>query len=453
MGSTYVSGLISGIDTASIVSQLMSIERRPLNLLQASIDAARQRKSIYQELNTALLALKEAVEDLDSSSELNPLKASSSNEDLLSATATSGTIAGSYTFSVVHAVSTGLDASEPFASMDDHPGRGWLRFYVGGTQIGAVRIRNSDTYATAIDKINDAGLGITAEVVNDGSNYRILIQAPGSGAANDIEITSTVNNLNFVTVTQGRDAEISFGDVTPITYTSSDNVFENVLPGLTLTVQAEPSVSPTSVTVNVQRDSEAIAGKIQAVVEKYNDVAALIEKYSYFDEETGTKGALFGDLTVRLMMQDLTGIITSINGAVAGDYSSLMMIGVDIGRDGRLELDEDVLAAAVKSSPADITALFADAAEGIAVRLAERLDFLTAFGSGVIYTQQDAIDEQIRTMEDRAQHMEDMLDRREEFLRNQFVAMENALALLTSQSQFLSTQLGANSGLMALLGA
>jgi flagellar hook-associated protein 2 len=179
-------------------------------------------------------------------------------------------------------------------------------------------------------------------------------------------------------------------------------------------------------------------------------VQKTVSKYSVYDADTNKKGLLFGDMTIRMMMQDLTDIVTSTVSAVTGDYNSLMMAGVTTEK-GILSLDKSVLENVLNTAPNDITTLFTDATEGIATRLSERLGFLTGFGSGVIYNQQNAFDEQITYLQNRAADMEKSLASKEEMYRQQFQRMEEALATLQSQSQFLTSQLGSGSGINALL--
>ena len=450
MAQAYVSGLISGLDTSSIISQLMAIERQPLDLINGDISIAQQRKDVYQFLNTDLLALKDAVNLLSSASNFSVLKATSSNESLLGATVGEGGIAGTYSVTVVHSASRGLDASNVYASDTTPIGAGNIDISLGGILQGTVTLDATDTLTTAAQKINAANLGVTAFVVNDGTGFRLAVQSKNTGAANDVSVATDVSGLSFSTLSQARDAELQIGDTSPITITSATNTIEDVVPGVTFTVKGEPA-APTQVNITVETDLEDITSKINDVISKYNEVQKTVSKYSVYDADTNKKGLLFGDMTIRMMMQDLTDIITSTVGAVTGDYDSLMAAGVTIDNKGLLSLDQTVLENALNTAPNDITTLFTDSTEGIATMFSERLGFLTAFGSGVIYNKQNAFDEQITYLQNRAADMEKSLASKEELYRQEFQRMEEALATLQSQSQFLTSQLGSGSGINALL--
>jgi flagellar hook-associated protein 2 len=450
MATTYVSGLMSGLDTSSIISQLMAVERQPLDLINGDISIAQQRKEVYQILNTDLLALKDAVNLLSSAGNFSVLKATSSNENLLTATVGEGGIAGTYSVTVVHSASRGLDASNVYASDTTPIGAGNIDISLGGVLQGTVALDGTDTLTTAAQKINAANLGVTAFVVNDGTGFRLAVQSKDTGAANDVSVVTDVPGLSFSTLSQARDAEVQIGDTSPITITSSTNTIEDVVPGVTFTVKGEPS-TPTQVSITVETDLADITSKISDIISKYNEVQKTVSMYSTYDADTNKKGLLFGDMTIRMMMQDLTDIVTSTVSTVTGDYNSLMAAGVTIDSKGLLSLDETALENALNTAPNDITTLFTDSTEGIATLFSERLGFLTGFGSGVIYNQQSAFDEQITYLQNRAADMEKSLASKEEMYRQQFQRMEEALATLQSQGQFLSSQLGSGSGINALL--
>jgi flagellar hook-associated protein 2 len=72
-------GLISGLDIQSLVTQLMAIESRPLQQLQARIAEAKTQQTAYMELNALFLSAKSAVHTLTSPSFFRTKTATSSN--------------------------------------------------------------------------------------------------------------------------------------------------------------------------------------------------------------------------------------------------------------------------------------------------------------------------------------------------------------------------------------
>ena len=93
-------GLMSGLDSATLVDQLMYLQRKPVRDLQTRITIAEGQRSAYQEVNTKLLALKSAAEALSEASITQTKTATSSADDAITATATSATPEGVYSFRV-----------------------------------------------------------------------------------------------------------------------------------------------------------------------------------------------------------------------------------------------------------------------------------------------------------------------------------------------------------------
>ena len=88
-----VGGIISGMDTESIISQLLTLEAKPiLNLQQKEADF-QVELTAYGSLRSVLGSLKSAAEGLDTTTELTGFTAASSDTDLVTVTATSSATA------------------------------------------------------------------------------------------------------------------------------------------------------------------------------------------------------------------------------------------------------------------------------------------------------------------------------------------------------------------------
>jgi flagellar hook-associated protein 2 len=95
-----VSGLASGIDTASIVSKLMQLEQRPLIKLQDSQTKLRDRKTGLTEIASKLSTLRTSVSTLMLSTATQTRSASSTNTAVATATASANTSLQSFTVNV-----------------------------------------------------------------------------------------------------------------------------------------------------------------------------------------------------------------------------------------------------------------------------------------------------------------------------------------------------------------
>src|SRR5512138_2902782 len=92
MSAVTFTGLSSGLDTASLVSQLVAAERAPADTIAGQQSDLNTQKSIVNSLSGALSALGNAMRGLDVASEVQPRKVTSSDAHVTVA-ASSGAIA------------------------------------------------------------------------------------------------------------------------------------------------------------------------------------------------------------------------------------------------------------------------------------------------------------------------------------------------------------------------
>jgi flagellar hook-associated protein 2 len=129
-------GLVSGINSKDIIDQLMALESRPKSQLQARIDGVNQKKLAYTDLSTRLASLKLSGQSLKKISFFQGATTSSTNEDVLTATATSGAAIGAFSFQVARLVTTQQSVSRGYADFDsDKVGAGTLTIEMGGGEL------------------------------------------------------------------------------------------------------------------------------------------------------------------------------------------------------------------------------------------------------------------------------------------------------------------------------
>src|SRR6185437_6715532 len=76
---TSVSGLISGLDTSSIITQLMQIEAEPQTALKNTLTSTQSAITGYQDLNTKFQALLASAQTLQTASTWGARTATSSD--------------------------------------------------------------------------------------------------------------------------------------------------------------------------------------------------------------------------------------------------------------------------------------------------------------------------------------------------------------------------------------
>jgi flagellar hook-associated protein 2 len=240
-----------------------------------------------------------------------------------------------------------------------------------GTGIGTVNfdISSTTTVQDLLDQIESSYGNVVAYVTSDG---KIQVDDLSGGSSLDVSLAATIQDtssqLNFGTfgteatrkreVISGQDATV---EIDGVSVTSSTNVIDDVISGVTLNLVAESD--STTLSLNIDYNREKIQSNIQTFVDKYNDVMGYINSQFSFDaeaEETG--GILFGDGTLRSVKSDLTALISESIWGLDNDFSSLGLVGIEnrLNNENQLELriDEATLNGYLQTNLKDIVSLF-----------------------------------------------------------------------------------------------
>jgi flagellar hook-associated protein 2 len=231
-----------------------------------------------------------------------------------------------------------------------------------------VTLAATDTLSDIAKKVNDLGMGATVSIINDGSGntpFRLSFASRNSGAAGRLILDGGSSGISTTSLVQGQDAVLVYGgDPTGkggLVATNSTNIFTGIVPGLTLTLN---SVGATTVTVN--RDDAKIKDSIASFVESYNKVIDNIAEVTKFDPSDQKKnGVLFGNSTVQQVENALGQFVAKAYSGV-GQYKTLASVGIKIGQDGKLSLDDDKLATALAANPDDVRTLFTTSTRAVA---------------------------------------------------------------------------------------
>ena len=233
----------------------------------------------------------------------------------------------------------------------------------GGLSTGTVNGNNVSTgdgsLATVVGNINNAGAGVTATAVQVGLNtFRLQLTSNTSGANSGENIDASAFNANvggFLTLSAAADARVTVGSGTgSYTVTGSTNTITGLLPGVTVNLKQQSAVP---VTVTVSHDENAIADKVQALIDAANVVQTTIDGLTKYDPSTNQGSPLTGDSTASHLMDALT---SSVIGVVPGaNPQSPGLAGVSIDRNGAFTFDRTKFLAAFDADPQGVTKLFA----------------------------------------------------------------------------------------------
>lgn len=438
MSTFSVDGLISGLSTTEVIQKLLEIERAPIRRLEVRKADANARLAAWRNVNTKLQALEDRAATLASSLTYQAARATSSNPQVVVASAAPGAAPGSYAVTVTRLASTHQVSTDTFADKDAQVfGTGTLTVTVGtsSTEVTVAEGQNSLTGIAAA--VNAAGAGVYAAVVQVDGGYRLLLTSRTSGAAGAITVDATglaggTATLSFShQLSPAQDAELTLGSGPgAVTVHRPTNVVADLLPGVTLALAGTGTV-----TVAVEQDREVVKKAVQDFVAAYNEVVESLAQYGRYDPETKQRGALQGDGTLQRIQAELPDAV--LRTEVAGQtLRRLSDLGVRLGRDGKLTLDESKLADALQGRFEEARRVL----ETTGGRLREVADHLTRV-DGPVWLAVDALNNRLRAYDQQIGRWEDRVERKREQLVRMFTELEKSLGQLRSQGDWLAAQI------------
>ena len=388
MGITS-SGIGSGLDIETLVTQLVAAERAPTeNTLIRKSTEYQGQLSAFGALKGALSSFQSALSSLQSLSTYTERTATTSDFSSLTVSANNTAVAGSYAIEVSQLAKAHSLASGSYSATTDVVGEGTLSFRFGttvytgptpGPEDYASFTLNGDKAAASItidssnntlsgirDAINDADIGVNASIINDGSGFRLLFASTDTGAENSLEVSVTESgaaglsafefNASSTNLSQTVAAEDAAFTVNGLSVSSASNDVSSVVSGLELTLKAETSGVPVDVAVS--RDSNSVKSALNGFITAYNSLIDTTNALSSYDPATQEAGLLLGDATLR----GVTGRLRSeINAAVngVGSYNTLASIGITTDGAGKLVGDQATLDKVLEDDFDTLSALFA----------------------------------------------------------------------------------------------
>jgi flagellar hook-associated protein 2 len=458
--SISVGGLISGLDTNSIIEQLLELQQKPIIKLQQKEAAYQVELSAYGSLQGILGSLKSAVEDLDSVSNLTRFSAVSKDADLFSVSADENATSGSYDITVQQLAKAHKLTSGAF-SEDKLVGEGTLQLKVGNGSTTDIDVSATDTIDDVALAINDAEAGVRAGVIFDGTDYFLTLAADETGVENVINLTVTdtgdsndtdMNGLSRLVYDQEvtenlsntRDAADSIITVDGVADIHRDtNVINDVIQGVSITLESAPAAPDNQTTLTVSRDLDAIVSKITTFVDAYNEAIDVFEDYQSYDSTTETSGVLLGDATTKSIRNRLNTMVTDTVLGVES-FTRLADLGIALNTEGRLEVDSSTLNNALDDHFDDVLQFFTqstEGSEGFALRMKDTLDAILKSTDGTLAARTDGIQKSIDGIEDQVERIEMRNLAWEARTRAQFNALEVLLAEYQTTGDSLTQQI------------
>lgn len=429
------SGIGSGIDTASIVTALMKIERLPIDRINTQKAELKQKQGVVQEVNSLLGKLRDASAAMYKVGALQDKAASTGDASVAGASADATAASGSY-----NVVVTSLAKAHTLATGANPPLVAGQSLSIGvGTTTATVAVQAGDTLQTFADRVNGtADIGVSASVINN----KMVFISKQSGTPGTVTLGgSAAAGFGFAQTQPAQDAAAT---INGLAVTSSGNTITGAINGVSLNLLKEGAT-----TVTVGADNSASLKQAQGFVDAYNAVMKNVKLATSYDPASKTAGTLQGDQTMSSLASSLRNIAGSgVGGLGTGAYDSLAQIGITSARDGQLTLDSAKFSAALTADPKAVANVFGKddgvtglgAADGIARQIQ---GFADNFSTQIISARLTGFTSSLKRMDDKIDHLEDLMSIREQTMKAQFAAMEKAVTAFKAQGTDLASQLSA----------
>jgi flagellar hook-associated protein 2 len=447
-----LSGLASGVDTSSIVEQLIAIDRQGTTRLQKRQYAVTGLQSALKGVASKLATLKSAAEALSSEANWKPTQTVESSDTRVAVTQTGGAGVGGHSLQVNRLASS---AQRGYSLPGGTAGTLTITANADATNTMSISVAADATLQQIADAINAKSTGpvVAAVVTNSSGEQRLVMSSRKTGSDSDFTVSGGVLTEDSAYATPDLsklDAEYSLDGAA--VQTSKTNVLENLVPGLRLTLKGVTS-APAAITVTEPTlDRDAVKTKIKAFVDAYNAVvdtarSEMTEKpvANPKDQFSAAQGALYGDTGLSSMLsvlrRQMTDIVTT---AGVNDLSDLGIgmpatAGGVVSEDakaGKLTIDDSKLTAALDADWTAVKSFFS----GFSKTVSDYVDTQTG-GSGVIDDRLKSADRNLVTLKDQLTHANERIDAKEKRLKAQFAAMESALQNAQTQQAWLTGQI------------
>jgi flagellar hook-associated protein 2 len=440
-----VSGLASGLDTSSIISALMAVEREPVTRMTDAQEKLQGQQKELETVQSSLQQLALAASEFSMPSLFETSQAVISSEPTRVSAATSdGAGIGGYEIEVTQLANSAQrtftftsPAAEDTLTIDGN----------------SFTVKAGESAKELADTINSDSSSTVYAAVLEGDTLVLSNRATGNTGTEFIQVSDPGGALveKAGTAKEGKDAEYKLDGVAG---TSASNTVSNAIAGVTLTLNGLTTTGP--VTINVQAPGASVStveAKVQSFIKLYNSTVEAIQKQLSTKpiakptsaSEYGT-GTLFGDFELESLLSNMRQSMYEPIAGLAAEMSSPANIGISTGAasaggasqasiEGLLTLSSTKLAEAVQTNPAGVQQMLEKWSQG----LQSTLEAVAGPG-GTLEARTNGDTTQITELTSQITTMNEMLALREKALQATYAQLESAISQNTSQADWLTSQ-------------
>lgn len=464
MASINFLGSYSGIDQSAI-DQLMQIEKLPLNQLARQKTDITAKQNAWKDVNTRLKSLFDKLKTLQNTDTFTSMTSKTSNEDIVTMTASKDAVAGIYKIEVSQLATSTRIVGAKVNNAYDVDGKFAALGIKGSFTIknhneeksSKITIAEGDSLKTIVDSINaeKKNTGINATIIDS----KIVLTDEKTGArgitlSNDDVDNDILDKLGLseskIKRTTGEKAEFT---INGISVERDSNTVSDLVLGLTINLN---EVGNSTITVST--DTEKLTKTVQGFIDQYNSTMSFIEEQlapgTVTDDGTVGRGTLAGDSSLRSLHSALRRMVTESLGAdeeitTIKDISQLGVSTTD--KTGRLSFNSSKLLEQFSKDPQSVINFFGDVkgvdgeddSIGFISKLNKQIDSYISSKDGLIKSKNEGYDRTIRDINRRIDDFNVRIARKEQYYLKMFTALDTAMMQAESQLSWLSGQISA----------
>lgn len=494
-----LSGMVSGLDTESIISALVSSYQTKVDNYEKAQTKLSWKQDAWKDLNTDIYSLYSNLSSLRYSSAYATKTTSVSDTTKAKVTASSSAATGTQLLTIgklatsgyitgakLGSTTTGSSTLASLSSTDNtisSSTTGTLSLTTGG-KTTAISLTGASTVNDVVNKLKDAGI----KANYDETNHRVFVSASDSGASNDFTLTSTddggaqimtalgLTTASGATRINGQDMEMTLNGAN---YTSSTNAI--TINGLTINALGTTDAS-SPVSVTTATDTQAVYDKVKDTLTQYNEVVnKMMTLYNAnsttgYEPLTDTEKASMTDSQIEkwessikksLLRRDSTldGIVSTMTNSMSQSYEingkkySLASFGIHTlgylnaaenenyayhidgdSDDTSTSAASDKLMTAITNDPDSVVEFMKDLTSGLYDNLDKKMKSTTLSSAYKVYNDKEMASE-YSDYTDLISEWETRLEDMQESYTKKFSSMESALASLQSSTSSISSLL------------
>lgn len=425
-------------DFQSILSRATSIAEIPVQAMQNQVTTITQEETDLSSLGTSVSAVGTALQTLGQLSTGNALSATSSDNSVVTATATGASAGTSYNITNVSSIASAASETSTTGYADSTStavsSTGSMQLVVGSNTYNITLASGQNNLSGVVSAINALNAGVTASVLTTGGtngNY-LSVTANSTGATTLKLIDDPTGTATDLLTASNQGSNTNF-DLNGVAVSSASATVNNVIPGVVLNFAGKTTANET-VNVNVAVDPTQISSALQSLVTAYNNLA------TQETTEMGTGGgSLLGNNIVYQIRQAMSQIV-DYQGNNSQGMGNLSSLGIEMSQTGQMSLNQQTFNALTTTQISAGLTLLGTSTTGVG-GLQQVFNQITDPTSGTIAAQQKQWQTTATNLSNEISTKVAQIQANEQTLDQQLQAADASVADLASQQSTLSAEI------------